>query len=132
MQVSYNSPAAWWHRMAETTKLLFKSARVNIEFTKNGWKQLQAYYPQITSDYVGADDPFQPVAAARAERIAKAKAEAGITEETSTWSGWKEAGFEVLHGSKALFSVELIHGSKGDGANYKASFFGASQVRAVA
>ena len=40
MQVSYNSPAAMWHRMAETTKLLFKSARVNIEFTKDGWKQL--------------------------------------------------------------------------------------------
>ena len=67
-----------------------------------------------------------------AERIAKAKAEAGITEETSTWSGWKEAGFEVLHGSKALFAVDLIHGSKGDGANYRASFFGASQVRPLA
>jgi hypothetical protein len=67
-----------------------------------------------------------------AERIAKAKAEAGITEETATWSAWRDAGFEVLHGSKALFSVDLIHGSKGDGANYKASFFGASQVRAVA
>ena len=66
------------------------------------------------------------------EVIAKAKAEAGITEETSTWSGWKEAGFEVLHGSKALFAVDLIHGSKGDGANYRASFFGASQVRPLA
>ena len=42
------------------------------KFKENGWKQLQAYYPQITSDYVGADDPLQPVAAARAERIAKA------------------------------------------------------------
>ena len=40
MQVSYNSPAAMWRYMAETTKLLFKSARVNIEFTKDGWKQL--------------------------------------------------------------------------------------------
>ena len=42
------------------------------KFRENGWKQLQAYYPQITSDYVGAGDPLQPVAAARAERIAKA------------------------------------------------------------
>ena len=67
-----------------------------------------------------------------AERIAKAKAAAGVTEETSTWSGWRDMGFEVLHGSKALFAVDLIHGSKGDGANYKASFFGASQVRAIA
>ena len=29
-----------WNRMAETTRLLFKSARVSIEFTKDGWKQL--------------------------------------------------------------------------------------------
>ena len=43
-----------------------------VKFRENGWKQLQAYYPQITADYVGADDPLQPVAAARAERIAKA------------------------------------------------------------
>ena len=50
MQVSYNSPAAMWHRMAETTKLLFKSARVNIEFTKNGWKQL---LQQNTSPVLG-------------------------------------------------------------------------------
>ena len=40
MRVSFTSSAAMWHRMAETTKLLFKSARVNIEFTKDGWKQL--------------------------------------------------------------------------------------------
>ena len=38
------------------------------KFKENGWKQLQAYYPQITSDYVGADDPLQPVAARRADR----------------------------------------------------------------
>ena len=40
MQVSFPSPVAMWNHMAETTKLLFKSARVNIEFTKDGWKQL--------------------------------------------------------------------------------------------
>lgn len=71
----------------------------------------------------------QPV---NAGRIEAAKAAAGITEEVKTWSGWKEAGFEVLHGSKALFGVDLIHGSRGDGATYKARFFGASQVQAVA
>lgn len=71
----------------------------------------------------------QPV---NAERIEAAKAAAGISEEVKTWSGWKEAGFEVLHGSKALFGVDLIHGSRGDGATYKARFFGASQVQAVA
>ena len=67
-----------------------------------------------------------------AQRIEAAKAAAGILEEVRTWSGWKEAGFEVIHGSKALFGCDLIHGSKGDGATYKARFFGASQVQAVA
>lgn len=67
-----------------------------------------------------------------AERIAAAKVAAGITEETKTWNGWKEAGYEVIHGSKALFGVDLIYGSKGDGAVYKARFFGASQVQALA
>ena len=67
-----------------------------------------------------------------AQRIEKAKAAAGITEETNTWAGWKKLGFEVIHGSKALFGCDLIYGSKGDGAIYKARFFGASQVAAVA
>lgn len=63
-----------------------------------------------------------------AKRIAAAKEAAGITEETNTWAGWKALGYEVMHGSKALFGAELIYGSKGDGATYKARFFGASQV----
>ena len=67
-----------------------------------------------------------------AERITEAKAAAGITEDTNTWSGWKKAGYEVIHGSKALFGCDLIYGSKGDGAIYKARFFGASQVQAIA
>lgn len=64
-------------------------------------------------------------------RIAAAKAAAGITEAAATWSDWKKLGYEVIHGSKALFGVDLIYGSKGDGATYKARFFGASQVRAI-
>ena len=66
-----------------------------------------------------------------AERIATAKADAGITEETDTWSGWKKRGFEVIHGSKALFQAVLIYASRGDGETYKASFFSASQVQQV-
>ena len=62
-------------------------------------------------------------------RIRTAKAAAGITEETATWSDWRKAGFEVIHGSKALFGCDLIYSSKGDGAIYKARFFGASQVQ---
>ena len=54
-----------------------------------------------------------------AERVEAAKQAAGIVEEVKTWAGWKEAGFEVQHGSK------------GDGAIYKASFFGASQVQPI-
>ncbi len=70
----------------------------------------------------------QPV---NAERIEAAKAQAGITEEVNTWAGWKRLGFEVIHGSKCLFGCDLIHGSKGDDAIYKARFFGASQVQAI-
>ena len=51
-----------------------------------------------------------------AQRVEDAKAAAGITEDTNTWAGWKALGFEVIHGSKALFGADLIHGSKGDGA----------------
>ena len=65
-------------------------------------------------------------------RIAEAKAEAGITEQTETWAGWKALGFEVQRGSRAAFAVTLIHGSWGDGKSYRASFFTRSQVQAVA
>lgn len=66
------------------------------------------------------------------KRIGDAKAAAGVEEETNTWSGWKALGYEVIHGSKALFGTELIYGSRGDGAIYKARFFGRSQVQEVA
>ena len=66
-----------------------------------------------------------------AQRIQDAAAAAGVVEEVKTWSGWREAGYEVTHGSKALFQVALIWGSKGDGAIYTASLFGASQVAAI-
>ncbi len=66
------------------------------------------------------------------ERIRKAKASAGITEQTETWAGWKALGYEVIHESKCLFGCDLIWGAKGDGAIYKARFFGASQVRTIA
>ena len=68
----------------------------------------------------------EPVNAAR---VADAKAAAGITEEVKTWAAWRDAGYMVKHGSKALFGCELIHGSRGDGAIYRASFFGLSQVQ---
>ena len=60
-----------------------------------------------------------------------ARAAAGISEECNTWAGWKSLGYEVVHGSKALFQAVLIYGSKGDGATYTASFFSRSQVAAL-
>ena len=66
-----------------------------------------------------------------ARRILDAAEAAGVTETVKTWAGWRDAGFEVKHGSKALFQVALIWGSKGDGASYTASLFGASQVQPV-
>ena len=65
------------------------------------------------------------------KRIEDAKAAAGVEEETNTWSEWKKIGYEVIHGSKALFGADLIWGSRGDGAIYKARFFGRSQVQAI-
>ena len=64
-------------------------------------------------------------------RIEDAKAAAGVEEETNTWSEWKKIGYEVIHGSKALFGADLIWGSRGDGAIYKARLFGRSQVQEV-
>ena len=66
-----------------------------------------------------------------AERIEAAKVAAGIAEDCNTWAGWKRAGFEVIHGSKALFKAVLIHGSRGDGATYTGSFFSRSQVQPI-
>lgn len=63
---------------------------------------------------------------------ASAKAAAGIQEEANTWAGWQRMGYEVKHGSKALFGVDLIWATKGTGEVYKARFFGASQVAAIA
>lgn len=66
-----------------------------------------------------------------AKRIEDAKHAAGITEETNIFAKWKELGYKVKHGASALFGCSLIWGSRGDGATYKASFFGKSQVEAI-
>ena len=66
-----------------------------------------------------------------AEIIAKAKAEAGVTEETKTWYAWKMTGREVIHESKCLFQCRVWDGAKGDGATRILSFFGYSQTHEV-
>lgn len=64
-------------------------------------------------------------------RIEAAKAEAGVSEAVNTWSGWRAAGREVVHGSKAIFQTTLIYASKGDGATYRGSFFAESQTQPI-
>lgn len=39
------------------------------------------------------------------KRIEKAKTAAGVEEDINTWSAWKNLGYEVMHGSSALFCV---------------------------
>lgn len=66
-----------------------------------------------------------------AQRIEAARAAAGVLEPVNTWAGWRALGYEVIHGSRALFGCDLIWGSRGDGAAYKARFFGLSQVQPI-
>lgn len=59
-----------------------------------------------------------------------AKATAGITEETHTWSGWKNAGYEVIHESKALFKAIITDPTTKNGTRTVA-YFGLSQVQPI-
>ena len=68
------------------------------------------------------------LAPVNAARIAKAAINAGAPLDCLTWRGWREAGYQVRHGEKALFAVDLHWPTKGDGAIYRASFFSVAQV----
>ena len=59
-----------------------------------------------------------------------AKAEAGITEETHTWAGWKALGYEVVHESKALFKAVIDDPATKSGTRVTC-YFGKSQVRMI-
>lgn len=59
-----------------------------------------------------------------------AKTDAGITEETHTWFGWKELGYEVIHESKALYQASVNDPATKSGKRLL-SFFGASQVQPI-
>ena len=67
---------------------------------------------------------------ANAKAAATAKAAAGITEETHTWAGWKELGFEVIHESKALYRAILAPPATKSGARVTC-YFGKSQVQPI-
>lgn len=59
-----------------------------------------------------------------------AKAEAGISEETHTWAGWKNLGFEVIHESKALYKAIISDPATKSGKRVTC-YFGASQVQPI-
>ena len=62
----------------ESVKAIYLDAPLLDFSTTSSFKtklkdRLKEFYPHLTQDYVGANDPMQPVSPARAERIAKAK-----------------------------------------------------------
>ena len=59
-----------------------------------------------------------------------AKDAAGITEETHTWYGWKERGYEVRHESKCLYQAVIADPATKSGTR-KTSYFGMSQVQPI-
>ena len=67
---------------------------------------------------------------ANAKAHMAAKAAAGISEETHTWSGWKNLGFEVIHESKALYKAVIADPTTKSG-NRIACYFGFSQVQPI-
>lgn len=67
---------------------------------------------------------------ANAKAHMAAKAAAGISEETHTWSGRKNLGYEVIHESKALYKAILSDPSTKSGKRVTC-YFGASQVQPI-
>ena len=59
-----------------------------------------------------------------------AKEAAGISEETHTWSGWRNIGYEVIHESKALFKAILSDPATKSGTRITC-YFGTSQVQPI-
>ncbi len=59
-----------------------------------------------------------------------AKEAAKITEETHTWYGWKELGYEVIHESKCLYQAVLSDPATKSGTR-RTSYFGLSQVQLI-
>ena len=55
---------------------------------------------------------------------------AGIAEETHTWAGWKQLGYEVRHESKAMYQTIIADPATKSGTR-KTSYFGRSQVQPI-
>ena len=59
-----------------------------------------------------------------------AKDAAGMSEETRSWYGWKERGYEVRHESKCLDQAVIADPATKSGTR-KTSYFGLSQVQPI-
>lgn len=59
-----------------------------------------------------------------------AKEAAGISEETHTWAGWRDLGYEVIHESKALYQAVIADPATKSGTR-KMSYFGRTQVQPI-
>lgn len=59
-----------------------------------------------------------------------AQRDAGVAEEAHTWAGWQRLGYEVRHGSKAMYQTTITDPAAKSGTR-RASFFGRSQVQPV-
>ena len=59
-----------------------------------------------------------------------AKTAASINEETHTWAGWRNLGYEVIHESKALYKAILSDPATKNGTRVTC-YFGASQVQLI-
>ena len=59
-----------------------------------------------------------------------AKEAAGVREETHTWAGWRDLGYEVIHESKALYKAIFADPATKNGTRVTC-FFGLSQVQAI-
>ena len=72
------------------------------------------------------------VQAANAAKIEAAAAEAGVTAEYHSWAGWQSLGREVMHGSKAVFQVEVETPERGEGKTFRKAFFVRDQTQPLA
>lgn len=59
-----------------------------------------------------------------------AQRDAGVAEEAHTWAGWQRLGYEVRHGSRAMYQTTITDPATKSGTR-RASFFGRSQVQPV-
>ena len=67
---------------------------------------------------------------ANAKAHNKARAAAGVREESHTWSGWKNLGYEVIHERKALYKALLADPATKSGTRVTC-YFGVTQVKPI-